>query len=253
MNPSLASLVTGGGRGIGRAVALRLARETAVLIVGRTSSDLETTCAEIQQAGGVAAFCVGDVSDPATADRAVRLARERGWTLRNLVCNAGQGASGHTETFDRQKWQEIFAVNVHGSFYFVQACLPVMLEQRQGTICLMSSILGVKGYKYQAAYTASKQALVGLARALAHEYGKHGIVTVPLCPGFVESDMTRRTIGGIMKHQQLTEAEAEQKVANASPQRRILPAAEVAEAVALVCSGLIPALSGNPLILSGGE
>ncbi len=173
--------------------------------------------------------------------------------VRNLICNAGIGYGGRTETFDQEKWREVFAVNVHGSFYFVQACLPDMLEQGRGTICLMSSILGVKGYKYQAAYTASKHALVGLARALGQEYGKKGIVTVPICPGFVESDMTRRTIHGLVQHQHISEAEAEKRVAATNPQQRIIPAEEVAEAVALVRGGGVPALNGNPLILSGEE
>src|SRR5947208_15013826 len=85
--PTTASLVTGGGRGIGRAIALRLARETALLVVGRTPGDLESVCAEIRQAGGTAELCAGDGSDPATADRAVQGARQRGWTIRNLICN----------------------------------------------------------------------------------------------------------------------------------------------------------------------
>ena len=252
-DPIAISLVTGGGRGIGRAIAVRLARETPVLVVGRAQAALETVCGAITQVGGTAAFCSGDVSDPATAERAVHLVRERGWVVRNLICNAGIGGGGRTETFDPEKWRTVFAVNVHGSFYFVQACLPGMLEQRRGTICLMSSILGVKGHKYQAAYTASKHALVGLARALAQEYGKRGVVCVPLCPGFVESDMTRRTIHGLVEHQHLSEAEAEKRVADTNPQKRIIPAEEVAEAVALVCAGDVPALSGHPLILSGGE
>jgi 3-hydroxybutyrate dehydrogenase len=252
-NPIAISLVTGGGKGIGRAIAVRLARETPVLVVGRTQAALEEVCGVIIQAGGGAAFCVGDVSDPAAAKRAVRMVRERGWVVRNLICNAGVGGGGRTESFDLEKWRNVFAVNVHGSFYFVQACLPDMLKQGRGTICLMSSILGVKGYKYQATYTASKHALVGLARSLAHEYGKRGIVCVPVCPGFVESEMTRRTIHGLVEHQHISEAEAEERVADANPQKRIIPAEEVAEAVALVCAGNVPALSGHPLILSGGE
>jgi len=253
MNTNLASIVTGGGRGIGRSIALRMAKETAVLVVGRTQSDLESVCQEIDKQGGTAELCTGDVSDPATAERAVQQAQVKGWTIRNLVLNAGIAKGGAATSFDKDVWREIFAVNVHGSFYFIQACLPALVEQKAGSICLMSSIAGLKGFKYESAYCASKHALVGLARSLALEYAKHGIVVVPICPGFVESDMTRRTIQGLVKHRALSEAQATELVANKNPQRRILPADEVAEAVALVCCGKVPSLNGNPLVLSGGE
>ena len=128
-----------------------------------------------------------------------------------------------------------------------------MLQARHGVICLISSISGVKGYAYTAAYTASKHALVGLAKSLAQEYGRQGIVIVPICPGFVASEMTTRTIRGVMKRHGLSEEAAEQRVVRANPQRRIIPAEEVAEMVAFVCSGKVPSLSGNPLLLSGGE
>jgi len=254
MNESLlAAIVTGGGRGIGRAIATRLAQAMPVIVVGRTESDLLSICAEIEQRGGLAASCSGNVSDPTTAQRAVQMAGERGWALRHLVCNAGIGKSGPTETFDKHLWRDIIEVNVSGSFQFIQACLPLMLAARQGTICLLSSISGLKGYAYSAAYTTSKHALVGLARALAQEYGKHGIVVVPICPGYVASEMTSRTIRGVMKRRGVSREEAERLVARANPQRRIIPAEEVAEMVAFVCSGKVPSLSGNPLILSGGE
>jgi NAD(P)-dependent dehydrogenase (short-subunit alcohol dehydrogenase family) len=250
---AVVSIITGGGRGIGQAITLRLARDSTVIPVGRTLADLDVTCDAVRAAGGKAVPCCGDVADPATAERAVGLARDNGWAIRNLVCNAGIGKSGSTHTFDPGMWARIFDVNVHGSFYFVRACLPAMLEQGRGVIVLMSSTAGVKGYKYIAAYTASKHALVGMARSLALEYGKRGIVVVPVCPGFVESPMTRKTIQGLAEHQGISPADAEQRIADVNPQRRIIPAEEVAEAVALVCAGLVPSLSGNPLVLSGGE
>jgi NAD(P)-dependent dehydrogenase (short-subunit alcohol dehydrogenase family) len=247
------SLVTGGGQGIGEAITLRLARETPCIVVGRTVANLDAVCARVHAAGGIALSCPGDVADPAVARQAVQLAEEHGWTIRNLICNAGIGKSGPTHTFDRATWERIFAVNVHGSFHFIQACLPGMLERRGGTIVLMSSTAGVRGYKYIAAYTASKHALVGLARSLAQEYGKHGIVIVPICPGFVESPMTRKTIHGIAEHRGISVEEAERIIKDVNPQRRIIPAEEVAEMVAVACSGRVPSLSGQPVILSGGE
>ncbi len=252
LTPHSVSVITGGGRGIGRAVALRMALETAVIVVGRIEADLLSACAEIAAAGGQAVHVVGDVRDRETAQRAVALARAKGWTVRNLVCNAGIGKSGPFETFDPTLWQEILDVNLNGAFHFCQACLPEMLADG-GTICLMSSIAGLKGYAHDAAYDASKHALVGLARSLAQEFGKRGISVVPICPGFVEGHMTERTVRGVMTRRGMTHEEATARVAHANPQRRIIPEAEIAEAVAFVCSGKVPSLSGNPLVLSGGE
>lgn len=248
---ALASIVTGGGRGIGRAITLRLARDGPVVAVGRDLANLESVCRDVQASGGTAVACAGDVADPATAARALELVAERGWELANLICNAGMGKGGATHEFDPALWREIFDTNVHGSFYFVRACLPAMMARGAGTICLMSSVAGLKGVAYDTAYTASKHALVGLARSLALEYGKRGIVVVPLCPGFVESEMTQRAIHGLMKRQGLTAEEARAKIAATSPQRRILPAAELAEVIAMICSGAMAAASGNPLILGG--
>jgi NAD(P)-dependent dehydrogenase (short-subunit alcohol dehydrogenase family) len=248
-----ATIITGGGRGIGKAISLRIARETAVLLVGRTESDLAQTVAEIRSARGTADFITGDVADPATAEKAVAQVHKNGWTLHNLVCNAGIAKGGAATTFSKDTWREIFNVNVHGTFWFVQACLPAMVAQKGGNICIISSIAGIKGFKYDAAYTSSKHALVGMAKSLALEYAKHGITVVPICPSFVESEMTRRTIAGVVKHRGLTEAEAEKLVADKNPQRRIIPASEVADAVAVVLSGLVPSLNGHPMVLSGGE
>lgn len=249
-----ASLVTGGGRGIGRSISLRLGSLGAVLLVGRTESDLRSAAEQIRANGNARAeVCAGDVADPATAARAVGRAQELGWTVRNLICNAGIGKGGPTESFDPELWRQTIDVNLGSSFHFVQACLPAMLAAGQGTICLLSSISGLKGAAFNAAYSASKHALVGFARTLALEYGKRGIVSVPICPGFVESDMTRRTVRSLMKRRGISQEEAERLVARVNPQRRIIPPEEVAEMVAFVCSGKVPSLSGNPLILTGGE
>jgi NAD(P)-dependent dehydrogenase (short-subunit alcohol dehydrogenase family) len=250
--PGETTIITGGGRGIGRTIARRLAAQTPLVLVGRTAADLDAVRSEVVQAGGQAVCCAGDVADPRTAQAAIGHAREQGWKVRNLVCNAGIAKGGATATFDPELWRRIFDVNVHGCFYFIQASLPEMIERRQGTICLMSSISGVKGYKYDAAYTASKHAVVGLARSLALEVGKHGVVVVSLCPSFVESEMTTRTIHGLAQRRGISAAEAQQVVEATNPQSRILPAEEVAEMVAIVCSGLVPSLAGNPMILSGG-
>ena len=253
---STCAIVTGGGRGIGESIALRLAQDRPVILVGRTVADLEKVSGAIADQGGLAIACAGDIADPLTAAQAVALANDRGWAPVHLVCNAGMGKTGTTATFDPDLWRRIFDVNVHGSFHFVQACLPAMLERGSGTICIMSSLAGVQGVAFDAAYSATKHALVGLARSLALEYGKLGIGVFALCPSFIESDMTQRTIRGVMKRRGLTEADAVRRVAEKCPARRILESQEIAEAIAALVAGDVAAAvqlaeaGGYPLIPS---
>jgi NAD(P)-dependent dehydrogenase (short-subunit alcohol dehydrogenase family) len=251
LNATDASIVTGGGRGIGRAITLRLSRDGPVIAVGRTEADLISVCREVTAAGGLAEACVGDIREPETAAKVIGAANARGWGIANLICNAGIGKTGRTHELDPQVWKDIFDTNVHGSFHFVRACLPSMLARGRGAICLISSVAGLKGVSHDAAYCASKHALVGLARSLALEYGKHGIVVVPVCPGYVESEMTTRTLRGKMRRKGLSEEQARHEIAHENPRRRILPAEELAEVIALICSGKMASVSGNPLVLGG--
>lgn len=253
MDNKSVTIVTGGGRGIGRAIALRMAKETAVLIVGRTPKDLLSVRDEIIAGGGTASYIVGDVADPHTARRTVEYVVRDSSTVRNLVCNAGISKGGASESFDTGLWKEIHDVNVNGSFHFVKACLPFMLQEKRGAICLISSTAGLKGYSHNSAYVSSKHALVGMAKSLAVEHGKNGIISVAICPGFVESEMTTRSIASLMARRGCTETEARKRIAKVNPQQRIILPEEVAEMVAFVCSGKVPSLSGNPIILSGGE
>ena len=218
MTEKTVTIITGGGRGIGRAIALRMARAGAVLVVGRTGADLASVCAEITSRGGVADYVVGDVADIATAGSAIARARERGWAVANLVCNAGIAKGGPLVSFSPEVWKAMFDVNVFGAFAFIQACLPTMIERKQGSVSIISSTLGLKGHKNDSAYSATKFALVGLAQSLAAEVKKHNIVVVPICPGFVDTEMTDRTLAGIVKHKGVSLAQAEQIVAASNPQ-----------------------------------
>ena len=251
MDANKVTVITGGGRGIGRAIALRMSRLTSVLIVGRTTSELEAVCAEIKLKGGSADFCVGDVGLESTASLALSKVREHSWTVRNLVCNAGIGKRGPIHTFDSNTWRTIFNTNVHGAFYFLQAFLPEMIAAREGAVSIISSTIGLKGAKNDAAYSATKFALVGMAQSVAEEVRKHNIVVVPICPGFVETDMTRRTVSGLMQYRGMSELEAEQLIAATNVQGRILLPQEVAEAVAFCSTAARLDLSGKPLLISG--
>ncbi len=252
MSSKHCTVITGGGRGIGKACALRMSQEGPVFLVGLTETHLQSACEEIRKAGRQAEFMVGDVADPAVATSVVAKVKELGWAVRHLVCNAGIGGGGAIAKLEHKKWLRVFDVNVHGSFYFIQACVPEMREQKTGTISLISSTLGVRGYKYDTLYAATKHAQVGMARCLGMELGKEGIVVVAICPSFVETDMVAKMVRNLMTHNSITEEAARQRLLDKSPQKRIIPAEEVAEAVALVASGKLRCLNGEPLVLDGG-
>jgi NAD(P)-dependent dehydrogenase (short-subunit alcohol dehydrogenase family) len=249
-----AAIVSGGGRGIGRAITLQLARSVPVVVIGRTQADLESVCDECRRGGGRAVACTGDIADPETAEAALALARSSGWRIGHIVCNAGIGKSGPTEQFDSQEWIRIFAVNVHGAFHLIRAGLPEMLAHGGGAVTILSSIAGVVGVPFDAAYTASKHALVGLARALHGEYRKRGISVAALCPSYIESEMTLRSIRGVMRRRNCTEAEARARIAAHCPGGRILDAGEIAQTVVLLGEGrikearVLAARGGYPLI-----
>src|SRR6185437_6210083 len=175
MADNVVTVVTGAGRGIGRAIALRMAKDTPVMVVGRTAADLRKVCAEIRAAGGIAMHCTGDVANITTARRCLEQIHRSKRVARHLVCNAGIAKGGDTHTFNPRLAEQMMRVNYTGAMNFAIACLPDLLAQRDGTICLMSSVLGVRGHKRETAYAATKHALVGMSRSLAHEDSREGI------------------------------------------------------------------------------
>lgn len=252
-NEKIAALVTGGGRGLGRVIATSLAKEYKILVIGRTEADLASVCEEIRSQGYEADYVVGDVAVSDTARRATEKAQDLGWNVTRLICNAGVGKSRATHELGDDEWRSIIDTNLNGSFYFAKAFLPGMVEQKSGVICFISSIAGVKGYAYEAAYVSSKHAIVGLSKSIASEYGKYGISSVAICPNFVEGEMTERTISGLADRRNISREEAREILEKKNPQHRIIPPEEVAEMVSLICSDSVPSLSGSPIIMGGNE
>lgn len=240
------TVVTGGGRGIGRAISSRMAREGAVIAVGQNQDHLDSILAEIRAAGGIADCIAGDVSDQQTAKRTVELAAKNGWAIRNLVCNAGIGKSGAAHEFDPVMFQRIFDINVKGTWWFIHEVLPQMIKAKQGTICLMSSTVGVTPYKFDAPYSASKAAVNAIAASVAGEIAQYGLIIVPLCPCYVEGEMTERSISGIAQRRNISREEARQVVASVCPGKRVLPAEELADILADICKSGDMTLSGVP-------
>jgi len=238
-------LVTGGGRGIGRAIALRLAESGAsVLVAGRTVAEIEETA---RATGGAA--LVLDVTDRA----ALSGLRERTGAVDVLVNNAGiAGSAAYDRTGDAM-WDEMLAVNVTAAFLLCRAFLPEMAKAGWGRVINIASNAGLTGYSYTAAYCASKHALVGLTRALATEVAKSGVTVNAVCPGFVKTRMTEEAVARIVKKTGRSEADATKSLEGMSPQGRLVEPEEVAHVVASLCEEAARAIHGQALVVDGGQ
>jgi len=188
------AIVTGASRGIGRAIALNLARNGArVVLAARTEPDLEAVCREIESVGGEATVVRTDMSSEHEIKRLVKSAVERFGGLDIVVSNAGLGVFGPIEDTVTEDWDRVMAINARGPFVLCREAIPY-LKENGGTawIINIASVVGVKGYVNQAAYTASKHALMGMTKVLAQEVQQYGIRVHAICPGGVDTDLVAR-------------------------------------------------------------
>jgi NAD(P)-dependent dehydrogenase (short-subunit alcohol dehydrogenase family) len=226
-----AAFVTGGGRGIGRAIALALAEAgAAVAVVGRNVANLEQVAAEIAERGGRALALPCDVTDGREVDEAVAQARAALGPIQILVNNAGITASVKFTDTDDTTWERIMRVNATGPFFCCRAVVPDMIVRKWGRIVNIGSIAALAGLPYSAGYSASKHALLGLTRSLALELARYNITANALCPGWVETDMLRDAITSIVATTGRTPEEARASVLALSNQRRVTTPEEVAAA-----------------------
>jgi NAD(P)-dependent dehydrogenase (short-subunit alcohol dehydrogenase family) len=225
------ALVTGGGRGIGRAIALALAGSgAAVAVTGRDTSKLDAVRAEIA-AGGAKALAVGcDVADSRMVTAAFEQVRATLGPIDILVNNAGITASVKFTETDDATWEKIMRVNVTGPFYCCRAAVPDMIERGWGRIVNIASYAALTGIPYSSAYSASKHALLGLTRSLALELARYNITANALCPGWVATDMVQEAIANIMAKTGRTADEARASILALSGQRRMIEPEEVASA-----------------------
>ena len=187
------AIVTGAGRGIGRSIALALAHGSArVSLAARTGPELRTVQAEIEASGGQAVSLPTDVSQESQVVTLVRSTVEHFGRLDILVNNAGTGVFGPLDKTTTEEWDRIMAVNARGPFLLCREAIPYLRQQEQSFIINISSVVGEKGYANQAAYCASKHALMGMSKALAKEVQSDGIRVHAICPGGVDTDLIRR-------------------------------------------------------------
>jgi NAD(P)-dependent dehydrogenase (short-subunit alcohol dehydrogenase family) len=234
-------VVTGGGKGIGRAVVARFAAAgDRVVAVGRDRAAL--------QESGASAPEICDVTDEAE----VAAIFERLGRVDVLVNNAGLATSDPLTRTTLDDWNAQLAVNATGAFLCTRAVVPGMIERADGRIVTVASTAGRAGTRYTAAYTASKHAAVGLMRAVAAEVAGTGVTANAVCPAFVRTDMTRRSVARIVAATGRDEEEAEAALATASPLGRLLEPEEVAFAVAFLAAPEAGAINGQTLVLDGG-
>jgi 3-oxoacyl-[acyl-carrier protein] reductase len=191
-------LVTGAGRGIGRALALALAREGAhVGLMGLTASHLLAVETEVKALGGIAAVLVGDVSDEGSVSRCVAAAEQKLGPIDVLVNNAGVFAHGSVDHLDALVFDHTLSVNLRGPFLMARSILPGMKSRRRGHVVNIASTAGRRGFAGGAAYCASKFGLAGLSEAMLHDVRGHDVRVTCLFPSTVATDMARR--GGFLK------------------------------------------------------
>jgi NAD(P)-dependent dehydrogenase (short-subunit alcohol dehydrogenase family) len=248
------ALVTGGGRGIGASIARSLASHGAkVSLLGRTASTLESLAAELHSDGAQTFCTISDVSRRESLEAAFAAARTVFGPIDILINNAGQAISAPITKRDDVLWERLLAINLSGTYFGIQAALPDMLQGGFGRIVNIASTAGLTGYPYVAAYCAAKHGVIGLTRAVAREVATRNITINAVCPGYTDTNLIREAAAKISAVTGRKVDDALQAMTKSNPQGRLIQPDEVANAVAWLCLPGSESVTGQSIVVAGGE
>lgn len=243
------ALVTGGGRGIGRAIATVLAGHGArVVVAGRTLVELDETAHAV---GGLALRM--DAADRGSVQAALGELAARAGRVDVLVNNAGVAESAPFDRTTDAMWDLMMAVNVGSAFALCRALIPPMIAAGWGRVVNLASNAGLTGYAYSSAYCASKHAMIGMTRALAVEIARSSVTVNSVCPGWVNTSMADEAVRRIAEKTGKGEPQARKALEGMSPQRRLVEPDEVAHVVAMLCSDQARSIHGQSIPVDGGQ
>lgn len=243
------AVVTGGGSGIGAAVAAALQRQGAsVSIFGRGEQRLAAKAEEL----GVQ-FAAADVTDARSVQQAFSLAAERQGPVTILVNNAGAAEARPFNRMDEDFWQFMMNVNLNGVYLCTRSVIEPMLTARYGRIINIASTAAQRGYAYVSAYSAAKHGVVGLTRSLALEYARKGITVNAVCPGYTDTAIVANSVQNIVAATGRSAEEALADLVKSNPQGRLIQPEEVAETVLWLCRKESSSITGQSISIAGGE
>ena len=247
------AVVTGAGRGIGRSIALALARVGAdVAVTARTSPELDTLVREISALGRRSLAVTCDVTDPEQVKHMASTLQEGLGGIDILINNAGNAGSHKFLNHSDELWHRMLAVNLTSVYYVSKAFVPTLVEQRSGRIITIASIASRVGGGYIAAYTAAKHGVLGLTRALATELLPYTITVNAICPGYVDTPMTDGSVANISARTGMSEAQARETLAKSSPQHRLIEPEEVASIAVFLAQDSSKGITGQAINIDGG-
>ncbi len=249
------AIVTGAGRGIGRAISRRFGAEgAAVLVVSRTKAEVDVAAAEIERAGGRAASYAADISLPEDCEKIVAAARQQFGHVDILVNNAGvYGPVSPAQEITPAEWDYVITVNLSGAFYLARLVVEEMCARGSGSIVNISSIAAKAAYSWNAPYAASKAGLLALTRTLAAETARSGVRVNAICPGPVpETEMSQQLGQALAKRAGMDAGEMFEGYLQSVLQGRPQTADEIAAAALFLCSMEASAITGQALNVDGG-